>query len=234
MIMIESGNQSIDLFKKERVNKELAIEKKLIINDDSKIYTSVQKLYIKCFEQILLSKVDLKKYEERIENSKCNIGPVKVKNKTYYHNLSSMNLKFIYIRNFFYVEKLNENDLSIMIQKVNNNNYEVDNALMDIVNRTYKDVLANNYVNGEYYAGSYKNNLRSGQGTAHFPNGDIYIGQWDKDSMNGKGTYYFGGKNSKTYYEGEMSKNEMTGKGTYWNNGTAITGTFIQNRHVHW
>ena len=150
MIMIESGNQSIDLFKKERVNKELAIEKKLIINDDSKIYTSVQKLYIKCFEQILLSKVDLKKYEERIENSKCNIGPVKVKNKTYYHNLSSMNLKFIYIRNFFYVEKLNENDLSIMIQKVNNNNYEVDNALMDIVNRTYKDVLANNYVNGEY------------------------------------------------------------------------------------
>lgn len=90
------------------------------------------------------------------------------------------------------------------------------------------------YVSGEYYAGGYKSNLRSGQGTAYFANGDVYVGQWDNDKMNGTGTYYFGGKTSSTYYEGGMSNNMMNGRGTYWYKGIAITGSFSNNKHKSW
>ena len=89
------------------------------------------------------------------------------------------------------------------------------------------------YANKEYYAGSFKNNLRSGQGKAHFNNGDIYVGKWDNDSMNGNGKYYFGGENSGVYYEGEMANNSMYGKGTYWINGSKITGTWA-GTHKSW
>lgn len=90
------------------------------------------------------------------------------------------------------------------------------------------------YTNNEYYAGSFKNGLRSGQGKARFSNGDIYIGQWENDQMNGKGKYYFGGEGSNEYYDGEMSNNEMSGKGTYWQNGKQISGTWAKNRHKSW
>ena len=90
------------------------------------------------------------------------------------------------------------------------------------------------YVNGEYYAGAFKNQLRNGKGTAHFPNGDVYIGEWVNDKMSGKGKYYFGGENSNTYYDGAMSDNMMNGKGVYWRKGKEITGTFSQNTHMGW
>ncbi len=89
-----------------------------------------------------------------------------------------------------------------------------------------------NYFMSGYYVGAYKNNQRSGKGTAHFENGDVYTGQWNNDAMNGYGTYYYGGITSANYYEGNMSNNMMNGKGTYYSDGTKITGRWSHNRYV--
>ena len=89
-----------------------------------------------------------------------------------------------------------------------------------------------NYFIGGYYVGEYKNNQRSGKGTAHFENGDVYTGQWDNDAMNGDGTYYYGGITSTNYYKGNMSNNMMNGKGTYYSDGTKITGRWSNNRYM--
>ena len=96
-----------------------------------------------------------------------------------------------------------------------------------------------NYLNGGYYAGEYKNNQRSGKGTAHFTNGDVYAGEWKNDAMNGYGTYtfyscvapgqYF---SSHEYYKGNMLNNKMHGKGIYYVNGTRIPGRWSNNRFV--
>lgn len=95
------------------------------------------------------------------------------------------------------------------------------------------------YLNGGYYAGEFKNNLRSGKGTAHFTNGDTYTGEWKDDAMNGYGTYtFYGGVapgqyfSSHEYYKGNMLNNKMHGKGTYYVNGTRITGKWSNNRFV--
>ena len=87
----------------------------------------------------------------------------------------------------------------------------------------------------DYYAGEFKNNVRSGSGTAHFANGDIYIGSWSSDAMEGEGTYYFGGIDSGEYYEGSWSANAMNGNGTYTlPDGTQITGKWFYNQHASW
>lgn len=95
------------------------------------------------------------------------------------------------------------------------------------------------YFGGGYYAGEYKNNKRSGKGTAHFANGDVYTGEWKNDAMNGYGTYNFYSKvapgqyfSSHEYYNGNMLDNKMHGKGTYYFNGTKIAGRWSNNRFV--
>lgn len=88
------------------------------------------------------------------------------------------------------------------------------------------------YANGDYYAGEFKTNMRSGYGTAHFENGDVYVGKWKNDAMDGEGTYFFGGINSSEYYEGSMGNNAMNGKGVYHLNGKAITGTWSNNQYT--
>ena len=96
-----------------------------------------------------------------------------------------------------------------------------------------------NYFGGGYYAGEYKDSLRSGKGTAYFANGDVYTGEWKNDAMNGYGTYNFYGEagpgqyfSSHEYYKGNMLYNKMHGKGTYYFNGTKITGRWSNNHFL--
>lgn len=85
------------------------------------------------------------------------------------------------------------------------------------------------------YAGSFKNNLRSGNGEAWFANGDHYVGEWANDTMNGEGVYYFGLDYATEHYEGEWKDGKMSGKGTYTLfNGVTVSGKWQDNRHVGW
>ena len=91
------------------------------------------------------------------------------------------------------------------------------------------------YQTGDYYAGTFSNGLRSGNGTAHFANGDVYVGQWNQDKMHGNGKYYYGGLNSRETYDGNWVNNKMDGYGTYTlSNGTKVTGTWKNNKHISW
>ncbi len=94
------------------------------------------------------------------------------------------------------------------------------------------------YSGGGCYAGEYKNNKRSGKGTAKFANGDVYTGHWNNDAMNGYGTYsFYSGFALDPYfsfheYKGYMLNNTMHGEGTYYLNGTEIAGRWSNNSFV--
>ncbi len=134
------------------MNIEEARNKGLIAGNDMSVYKKVQKEYKYIFEYYLSSIIDFNKYEKEIDNSNLYIGigkNLKFKMLNEYMNLDY----FFFISNLF-VEKLCKNDIELLLAKFNKNN--ISDELVEMVKRTYKDVIKNNFFRGEYTDKVYK------------------------------------------------------------------------------
>lgn len=81
---------------------------------------------------------------------------------------------------------------------------------------------------GERYEGEWKQGLRHGIGTAHWPDGDLYTGQWMHDHPHGKGVYF---KSNGERYEGDWEMGKRQGKGkAQWPDGSYYIGDFRNDR----
>ena len=99
-----------------------------------KKYKMCEELYKYIFERYIMTKIDLKKYDDMISNSDLGFGDITKK-----INLKSkldeyLNLNHIFILNRFYINKLNSNDLDIIT------NGSVEDKIK-VVERTYKDII---------------------------------------------------------------------------------------------
>lgn len=132
----------------ERFNVKLAQEKGLINGDDKSKYDDLVKKYKYLLEYYINSKIDLSKYEELIKNSGLSIG---INNKYKVLNVY-LKLDYIFLISNLFVEKLSLEDISLL-SKFDNN---VTEELINVVERTYKDVVCDNYFKGEYTNSIYK------------------------------------------------------------------------------
>ena len=130
------------------MNKELAIQKGLIINNNNSKYIKLENTYKYLFEYWLVSQVNLKKYNQEIKNSRLDFGiPNPTSNQLISGLNEYLNLEYIYIINNFFIEKLDINDINIL------NNYsqeEPNEKEIDLIKRTYKEIIKNNYFHKEY------------------------------------------------------------------------------------
>lgn len=126
-------------------NVEL-IKSKSILDEE---YIILKKTYKQLFEIYLQSKIDLKLYDNKIKNSDLDFGqghPVKI---NLINDLGEyLGLNYIFIINDFFVEKLSINDLNELRRVYQEKKYNLNTKKM--IERTYKDVLNNNFVNGEF------------------------------------------------------------------------------------
>ena len=132
------------------INKELARSKQLIENENYTNYLYVQALYRKAFEKYLTLKINLGEYDKEINESKLDFGVMPEDRKTDFHKVSYLDLKYIYVRNWFFVEKLKKEYISIFFERLNSKNYEIDEQLLKIVEETYKDVINDNFKHRKY------------------------------------------------------------------------------------
>ena len=86
-------------------------------------------LYKKTFIYMLDNSVNLKNYDALLDNSKLYFG----RSKSFNKNCSS---DYICVLNDFYIDKLSDADKNIILNK-----NSIDNDMINIVRRTYKDVL---------------------------------------------------------------------------------------------
>ena len=127
-----------------RINKALTIEKGLIVNSNQSKYDLVVNIYKYILEYYINSKINLSKYDNLIKNSDLFIGVnTKYKSLNYY-----LNLEYIFLINNLFIEKLSIEDINLLIDKFDKNN--ISNELINIVERTYKDVIYDNYIKGQY------------------------------------------------------------------------------------
>lgn len=130
-------------------NIALAKEKRLIIDNDESLYNEIVYKYKYLLEYYINTMIDLKKYEREIDNSNLYIG----KNAKYKSLNNYLNLDYIFLVNNLFVEKLEEKDINLLKQY---NEGNVSYELINLVKRTFKDVIFDNYANGKYRDDVYK------------------------------------------------------------------------------
>lgn len=132
----------------DNINVSLAIEKGIIINDDFTNYERLAEKYKLLFTKYLESKIDFKKYDDKLFNSDLDFGVMPKEYQNEYQKESYLNLKYIYIRNNFYIEKLNVDDIKYLYNINIDINFNQD--ITDFIERTYRDVINDNYKHGKY------------------------------------------------------------------------------------
>ena len=81
------------------------------------INQEVYLLYRKLFTEYIIEKTELKKYDEEIKNSNLNFIPVEEEKMDIYQYFSCDILKYFYIRNNLYLEKLDKKDINFLEKK---------------------------------------------------------------------------------------------------------------------
>lgn len=109
-------------------------------NFNDKYYT-LYKNYKKLLDMFLLAKFSLKEYDDRVENSGLKFVPVKKEDMDYYQYISNMGLKYFYLRNNLYIEKLDEKDIDVLINLSQEQLANPNKEIMDIIERTYLMVI---------------------------------------------------------------------------------------------
>lgn len=127
------------------VNIEELIDKGLYRDGDftDKFYV-LYKNYKILLEKFLVSKLPLLEYDNKIDNSGLLFYPVKREDMDIYQLLSTMNLKYIYLRNVLNVDKLSNDDIELVVNLSDSELINPDEKMIELINRTYKDVLSSN------------------------------------------------------------------------------------------
>lgn len=108
---------------------------------EKKQYVLVYNLYRKIFTKYIIDTLELKKYDNELRNSKLNFKSIDEENMDIYQYFSSNELKFFYIRNNIYIDRLNEQEIKFLINKTKDNNLELDEEIKNFVEHTYEKLI---------------------------------------------------------------------------------------------
>lgn len=131
----------IDMFALD-ISIDLAKEKGLY--EDSKLTDNFYKLYLnykKLLDKYLLRILPLDSFDKEIDNSDLRFIPKRLDDMDKYQLMSFMNLKYIYLRNPLYVERLSVDEINRII---NLSREELDNPGEDvymIIENTFRKVM---------------------------------------------------------------------------------------------
>lgn len=125
------------------INKKLAMAKGLMTDNDNSKYDELVKKYKYLLEYYLNSKIDLSNYENLIKNSGLYIG----KNDKYKSLNEYLKLDYIFVISRLFIEKLSNEDINLLNSF---NNDTVTEELINLIDRTHKDVIYDNFIHGEY------------------------------------------------------------------------------------
>ena len=115
---------------------------------DDNQYKDLEKKYKYLLEYYLSTIINFNEYEEEINNSNLYIG----KNSKYKSINLYLNLYYIFLINNLFIEKLSMDDINLL----SNFNGNVNNELIDLIKRTYKDIILDNYTKDGYIEDTYK------------------------------------------------------------------------------
>lgn len=166
----------------------------------AKYYLVQYNLYEHFLYQYLLKKTSLSKFDEEISNNKLKIDRVNIAKKDFYQIGSP--LKYLYIRNNLYVERLEEKDVKLLENKMLNGDSMLDDEIESLIERTYKIIISEKIENENTSIISY------GPTTKRFfaLNGNLVIGiRYDNEVKSSKDNNEYKRQNNISSYIFELS-----------------------------
>lgn len=113
---------------------------KEMTEEDREKYLLKYYLYRKLFTEYIMQKLNLKEYDEEIANSGLDFIANNEKEMDIYQYFSSEELKYFYIRNNIYIEKLDKDEEALLQEKIENKNYDLDEKSKKMIEETYQKV----------------------------------------------------------------------------------------------
>ncbi len=140
--MIEQLNLlPLEEFLRKNINIQEAEKKGLIENGNYEKYQLVESLYRKVFETYIESIFSFEKIDQKLKNSPLEYTKIEEEKRDIYQKTSYIKSEYIFIRNFYYIERLNEEQLKIFINHLNNYTQDFESELLEIVKNTFKTIL---------------------------------------------------------------------------------------------
>ncbi len=113
------------------------------LNDKNKqLYLNLYLLYSNLLYKYLIPKLNLNTYEKMLKTARNHFESVKVEDMDFYQYLAHDYLKYFYIRNNLYIERLTKEELNFLNNKLLNNNIDLDNETINFISKTYSKVIA--------------------------------------------------------------------------------------------
>jgi len=119
------------------------LEKRGLFKDGSftDSFFALYRNYRTLLDHYLKNKLHLHDYDDRIANSSLRFIPVSREDMDYYQSISTMGLKYIYLRNEIYVEKLSEQDVLYYTSLTQAELRSPGIKSLERVRRTYTDII---------------------------------------------------------------------------------------------
>lgn len=115
-----------------------------------KNYISLYNLYRGLFTQYIVDKLDLEKYDNLITRSGLNFQETDPEYMDVYQYFTSQNIKYFYIRNNIYIERLDEEELNFLKNKLIKQEMVMDDETISFIEKTYQKLIFEDFLkNGE-------------------------------------------------------------------------------------
>lgn len=116
-------------------------------------YLTEYSVYRKWFSEYMIKNLNLEEYDTKLKNSGLNFGEVKEENMDIYQYFSSEKLRYFYLRNNIYPEKLNEEETKFLQERIEKGQLDLDTVAEEMIRRTYKTVIKETIGqnDGEYF-----------------------------------------------------------------------------------
>lgn len=125
-----------------KIDKEEAKKKKLIIDDKCDLYMKIQALYKKVFDYYIEENIPIKNIVDKsLKSSNLDFGKQKEEQKNQYQKFSYLDSEYLFVRNFFYIERLDKENIEIFKKKIERKDYEINDEMVEIVKQTYEDII---------------------------------------------------------------------------------------------
>ena len=114
---------------------------KIMSEQEKSEYMKIYNIYRKFYTEYIIEKFNLKKYDSQISESNLKFEVLEEKRLDIYQYFSSDILKYFYVRNNIYVERLSEEHKKFLLEKFEKKDFKYDEKTKEIIKNTYRDII---------------------------------------------------------------------------------------------